>query len=95
MKKSRLEPIRKLTGKKSEIVKLEAWRRSDRDTVAYILFTVSFLPMACLSNSEIGSNGNSRKATAIGAGARRQMKWQMQKFKLKMGVGDCKYLSDT
>lgn len=28
MKKSRLEPIRKLTGKKSEIVKLEAWRRS-------------------------------------------------------------------
>lgn len=45
------------------------------EMLSHISSSVSFLPTACLSNPEIGSNGNSRKAIAIRAGARRRIKW--------------------
>lgn len=81
MENSRLEPIGKLTGKKSEMAKLQMERRSLEkpqndslpviEVLSHIFSSVSFLPMAFLSSPKIGSNGNSTKVTAIRAGARR------------------------
>lgn len=74
MKKSRLEPIRKLTGKKSEMAKLEAWRRSLEKPYSDSVPVIEILLHIPSSRSyqwrvsptlETGSNGNSRKVTAI------------------------------
>lgn len=76
MKKSRRESVRKLTGKKSEMAKLEAWRRSlekpysDSVPVIEILLHIPSSRFRSYQwpvspTLEIGSSGNSRKATAI------------------------------